>query len=160
MFRKIAVAYNESPEADHALLCAVQLAKSLAAELCTVTVAVELPTYPAFAGAADSSLSQTLANDRAEFYELLEQKARSVAQAQGVELQSHLVEGRESDAIVSFLRRQKTDLLVIGRDGRRRGRQSYRHLVCGVIPEVRNRSGRIDTSNQQHTTICKHAQMS
>jgi len=43
MYRKIAVACNESPEAEHALACAIQLAKSLGAELCTITVAVGLP---------------------------------------------------------------------------------------------------------------------
>lgn len=114
MYRKIAVARNESPEAEHALACAIQLAKSLGAELCTITVAVGLPAYTAFAGAADPSLTQVLASDREKFYEVLEEKARAAAQPQGIELQSHIIEGREVEAIVSFLRRQKTDLLVIG----------------------------------------------
>jgi nucleotide-binding universal stress UspA family protein len=114
MFRKIAVAYNESAEAERALACALQLARNLGAELCTITVEVELPAYTAFAGAADPSLSQVLTNDREKFYEALEEKARATAQPQGVELQCHVVKGREVEAIVSFLRRQKTDLLVMG----------------------------------------------
>jgi nucleotide-binding universal stress UspA family protein len=114
MFRKIAVAYNESPEAEHALLCAIRLAKSLGAELSTITVAAELPAYTAFAGAADPSLSQVLANDRENFYEALGRAARTSAQPYGVEVQSHVVEGREVEAIVDFLRRQKIDLLVMG----------------------------------------------
>jgi nucleotide-binding universal stress UspA family protein len=114
MYRKIAVAYNESPEAEHALVCAIRLAKCLGAELSTITVAAELPAYTAFAGAADPSLSRVLANDQEKFYVQLEEKARATAQPHGVNLLSHIVEGREVEAIVSFLRRQKTDLLVVG----------------------------------------------
>ncbi len=114
MFRKIAVAYNESPEAEHALGCAIQLAKSLGAELSTITVAAELPGYTAFAGAADPALSRVLANDQESFYEALREKARASAELHGVALQSHIVEGGEIEAIVSFLRRHKADLLVIG----------------------------------------------
>jgi len=114
MFRKIAVAYNESPEAERALVCAIQLAKSLDAELSTITVAAELPAYTAFAEAAGPSLSRVLEDDREKFYEVLEKKARASGQPHGVEIQSHIVEGREVEAIVSFLRTHQADLLVIG----------------------------------------------
>jgi len=114
MFRTIAVAYNQSPEAEHALLCAIRLAKSLGAELSTITVAAELPAYAAFAAATGPSLSRVLANDRDKFYEVLEEKARASARPHGVEIQCHVVEGREVEAIVNFLRMQKIDLLVIG----------------------------------------------
>jgi nucleotide-binding universal stress UspA family protein len=114
MFKKIAVAYNESREAEHALLCAIRLAKSLGAELSTITVASELPAYTAFAGAASPSLSRVLADDREKIYALLEGKARTFAQPYGLEIQSHVVQGHEVEAIVNFLRRQKIDLLVMG----------------------------------------------
>jgi nucleotide-binding universal stress UspA family protein len=114
MFKKIAVAYNESPEAERALVCAIQLAKSLGAELRTVTVTVDLPAYTAFAEAADPSLSRVLVDDREKFYAALQQKARVSAQLHGVEVLSHIVTGREVGAIVDFLREQKADLLVIG----------------------------------------------
>ncbi len=114
MFKKIAVAYNESPEAEHALVCAIQLAKSLGAELTTITVAAELPAYTAFAAAGDPSLSHVLADDREQFYEILQRKARSSAQLHGIDLHSHIVEGREVASIVSFLRTHKADLLVVG----------------------------------------------
>jgi nucleotide-binding universal stress UspA family protein len=114
MFRKIAVAYNESPEAEHALVCAVQLAKDMGAELSTITVATELPAYTAFAAAADPALPQVLAEDREKSYAALEGKVRAFAQPHGVDVRSHIVDGREVEAIVSFLRREKTDLLVIG----------------------------------------------
>ena len=114
MFKKIAVAYNESPEAERALVCAIQLAKSLGAELRTVTVTVDLPAYTAFAEAADPSLSRVLVDDREKFYVALQEKARVSAQLHGVEVLSHIVTGREVGAIVGFLREQKADLLVIG----------------------------------------------
>jgi nucleotide-binding universal stress UspA family protein len=114
MFKNIAVAYNESSEAEHALVCAIQLAKSVGADLCTITVAAELPAYTAFAAAGDSSLSQVLADDRSRFYEVLRKKACASAQLHGIELHSHIVEGRQVESIVQFLREHKADLLVIG----------------------------------------------
>ena len=114
MFKKIAVAYNESPEAERALACAIQLAKGVGAELSTITVSAELPAYAAFATAADPSISRMLADDRSRLYEVLQAKASASALLHGIELQNHVVEGREVQAIVSFLRMQKADLLVIG----------------------------------------------
>lgn len=114
MFRTMVVAYNESPEAERALVCAIRLAKSLGSELSTITVAEELPAYTVFAGAADPELPRVLANDRDQLYGLLQAKARSYAQPHGVEIQSHIVEGREVGAILGFLRTHKADLLVIG----------------------------------------------
>lgn len=60
MFRKIAVAYNESPEAKRALVSAIQLAKSLNADVQAVTVMADLPAYTAYAGVADASLTRVL----------------------------------------------------------------------------------------------------
>jgi len=114
MFKKIAVAYNESPEAEHALVSAIQLAKCLGTELSTITVAEELPAYTVFAGAADPALSRILTDDRRSIYEALQEKARAAAQSHGIEVQSHIVEGRQVEAIVRFLRTHKADLLVIG----------------------------------------------
>jgi len=114
MYTKIAVAYNDSPEAERALVCAVQLARSLGAELSTITVATELPAYTAFAAAADLSLPHMLADDRKKSCAELEGNARAFAEPHGVALQSHIVEGREVEAIVNFLRGHGTDLLVIG----------------------------------------------
>ena len=114
MFKKIVVAYDGSPEAEHAFACAIQLAKSLGAELSTITVAMEIPAYTAFAGAADPALLQLLENDRATVYDMLLEKVRCSAQLNGIELQSHLVEGSEVKSVVSFLHTHKADLLVIG----------------------------------------------
>jgi nucleotide-binding universal stress UspA family protein len=114
MFKKIAVAYNESAEAEHAFVCAVKLAATLGAELSTITVTSPLPAYSAFAGAADPALSRALLDDREEQYAQLDEKARAFAQAHAIEVQSHILVGREVATIVGFLRKQGIDLLVIG----------------------------------------------
>jgi nucleotide-binding universal stress UspA family protein len=114
MFRKIVVAYNESPESQRAFLSAIKLAKSLNAELETVTAMADLPAYTAFAGVADSSIVRVLEDDREKFYKKLLDQARVQAESYGIELRSHLTEGRQVEAIVDFLRREKADLLVIG----------------------------------------------
>jgi nucleotide-binding universal stress UspA family protein len=114
MFKKIVIAYNDSQESDRALRAAIQLAKSLDAELHAVTVMTGLPAYAAFAEAADSSLGQVLQQDNASFHDALQQKALKVAQESGIGLRNHGVEGREIDVIVNFLRREKADLLVVG----------------------------------------------
>lgn len=114
MFKRITVAYNETPEAERALISAVQLAKSLGAELRTITVMTDLPAYTAFAAAGDPALPQTLADDRLNFYQSLQEKARALAELHGIEVASSMVEGRHVDAIIHHLREQKADLLVVG----------------------------------------------
>ena len=114
MFKGIAVAYNESAEAQRAFAAAIQLAKSVGAQLQTITVMTDLPSYTAFAGVADPSLPRILNEDRIKFYDALAEKARQSAQAQGLDVVTNLLEGNEVEAIVRFLREHKTDLLVLG----------------------------------------------
>ena len=114
MYKKIVVAYNESPEAQRAFASAVLLAKNLSAELRTVAVMADLPAYTAFAGATDSSLPAILREDRVRYYEALEKKAHQAALDQGIRIHTHTVEGPAIEAIVKFLREQSADLLVVG----------------------------------------------
>ncbi len=113
MFQKIVVAYNESPESERAFIVAMKLAKSLNAELLTVTAMADLPAYTAFAGAADGSIARLLEEDRLKFY-TKQDHARAQVESYGIGFHSYLVEGREVEAIVDFLRQQKADLLVVG----------------------------------------------
>jgi nucleotide-binding universal stress UspA family protein len=114
MFKRIAVAYSESPEAGRALTSAVHLAKTLGAELRAVTILQAPPAYTAYADAADPSLKLIINSDRTQAYERLHSQARETALREGVELETHLLEGEEVDAIVHFLAHHKTDLLVVG----------------------------------------------
>jgi nucleotide-binding universal stress UspA family protein len=114
MFKKITVAYNESPEAGRALASAIYLARTLGAELRALTIIEPPPAYTAFADAADASLGRVLDHDRKAIYERLQAEARRTASREGVELETHLLEGVEVDAIIRFLGQYQTDLLVIG----------------------------------------------
>ena len=113
MFQKLVVAYNQSPESERALTTAIQLARTLGAELHTVTVMADLPAYAAFA-VAGGAPEQLLKDDQLSFYQTLKEKARVAAAVHGLEAHNHLIEGREVEGIVHFLRQQKTDLLVLG----------------------------------------------
>src|SRR6476660_2867029 len=84
MFKRIVVAYNESPEAGRALASAIRLAKLVEAELQVVTVVKELPAYTAYATAADSSLTRTLREDRSQRYEQMQAEVRETALREGV----------------------------------------------------------------------------
>lgn len=114
MFNKIAVAYNESPEASRALATAIRLAKTLGSEVEAITIREDPSAYAAYATAADSSLARILTEDQRERYEQMQAKAQEVALRGGVALVTHLLEGEHCEAIVRFLRDHKTDLLVIG----------------------------------------------
>jgi nucleotide-binding universal stress UspA family protein len=113
MFRKLAVTYNQSPESERALSTAIQLARTLGAELHIITVMADLPSYTAFA-VVGGETTRVLIDDQQKFYEALKDKARSLASYHGIEPHSHLVEGKEVQAIVDILRQQKADLLVLG----------------------------------------------
>src|ERR1700756_361278 len=114
MFPKIAVAYNDSPEANRALKTAIRLAKTLGSELCAITVKQGAPAYTSFANVADPSLARTLDEDQQHRWERLQVEARELASRDGVDLVAHLLEGEECEAIVEFLRDHKIDLVVIG----------------------------------------------
>jgi nucleotide-binding universal stress UspA family protein len=114
MFHTIVVAFNDSAESQRALASAVQLAVSLRAELQAVTVMADLPAYTAYASVVDASITRVLEDDRRMFYEQLQEKARAFADRFGVTLHTHLVEGRQVESIVAYLRERNADLLVIG----------------------------------------------
>jgi nucleotide-binding universal stress UspA family protein len=63
MFHKVVAAYNDSPEAERALISAIKLTKMMNGELQTVTVKADLPGYTAFAGATDPAMSYALQQD-------------------------------------------------------------------------------------------------
>ncbi len=114
MYKNIAVAYDESPEAGRALTTAIQLAKVLGVGLQTITVMEKLPAYTAFAMEADASLTSVLEEDRKKYYGRIQAGARAAGKREGVEVITHAMDGEDADAIISFTCRHKIDLLVIG----------------------------------------------
>lgn len=114
MFQKIVVAVDESREASRALEVAVHLAKRLDADLKAISVIEPLSSYTAFAAVIDSSLSQSLTEDRRQAAEVLLSSARQYASNEDVPLSMDILEGAEVSAIVDYILRTKVDLLVIG----------------------------------------------
>ena len=114
MYKDIAVAYDESPEACRALAAAIHLAKTLGVGLQTITVMEKLPAYTAFATSADPSLTVVLEEDRGRYYERMQAGARAAGKREGVEVITHTMDGEDADAIISFTCQHKIDLLVIG----------------------------------------------
>jgi len=114
MFKNIAVAFDESPQAARALNAALHLATALNTALHVITVTEELPAYTAYGVAGDPSILRTLGEDRLKFYADLQDKAREKAVAESIEATTHLLDGERVDAILHFVHEHKIDLLIIG----------------------------------------------
>lgn len=114
MVRRIAVAYDDSPEAGRAFQAALYLAKALGTELRTITVIEELPAYTGYVAGADASVLRMLQQDRTRFYEELQANVKRLASLEGAAVISELIDGGTVEAIAGFVRAHKIDLLVIG----------------------------------------------
>ena len=100
MYKRIAVAYNESPEARRALASAIHLAKILSAQLALITIMEQPPAYSAYVTAVDPSLARILLDDQYKHYQQLQADARETALREGVEVVLHLLDGEVADCLV------------------------------------------------------------
>ena len=114
MFKRILVAYDESPESGRALLAAIQLAKNLHAELRAVSVQEKLPAYAGYVDAEIPGGTVLLQRQAFEYYQKLQTDAQQAARQEGITLTTELVEGDEIDAVVECVQRTRSDLLVVG----------------------------------------------
>jgi nucleotide-binding universal stress UspA family protein len=114
MFKKIAVAFDESPEAERAFRSAVQLAKFASAELCLITVIEAFPAYIGYISASAPDATHLLVDQRRSFYEDLQSRAKLHAAEAGVSISTELAEGSEVATIVSVVERVDPDVLVVG----------------------------------------------
>jgi nucleotide-binding universal stress UspA family protein len=114
MFSKIVVALNELPESQRALHTAIEFARISDAELATVSILGDPPAYTSFAIVVDSSAPSTIKDALRRAHSELHEKASQLAQEHGVRSKSSIVEGREVQAVLQFLRDERADLLVIG----------------------------------------------
>jgi len=114
MFSKIVVALNESPESQRALRAAIDLARACNAELATVSILGDLPAYTSFAIVVDSGAPSAIKDAHRRVHGELHEKASLLAQEHGVRATGSIVEGREVQAILHYLRVESADLLVIG----------------------------------------------
>jgi nucleotide-binding universal stress UspA family protein len=114
MFSKIVVALNDLPESQRALRTAIELARASAAELATVSILGDLPAYTSFAIVVDPSAPIDMKEERRRAHGELHEKASLLAREHGVLAKGSIVEGREVQAILHFLKDERADLLVIG----------------------------------------------
>jgi nucleotide-binding universal stress UspA family protein len=114
MFSKIVVALNDLPESQRALPTGIELAQAFNAELATVSILGDLPTYTSFAIVVDPTAPDTMKEDRRRAQSELHERASLLAKQHGVRAKGSIVEGREVQAILHFLKDEGADLLVIG----------------------------------------------
>jgi nucleotide-binding universal stress UspA family protein len=114
MFTKIVVAINDLPESQRALNAAIDLARASSAELATVSILGDLPAYAAFAIVVDPNAPGEMKEARRQVHDELHKKASVLAQEHGVRAKGSIIEGREVQAILHFLKDEHADLLVIG----------------------------------------------
>jgi len=114
MFKRILVAYDESPESGRALLTGIHLAKSLNAELRAVSVQEKLPAYDGYIDAEVPGGTAELQQEASQYYRKLQIDAQEAARQEGMSLTTELVEGDEVEAVVECAQRTRSDLLVVG----------------------------------------------
>jgi len=114
MFKRILVAYDESPESGRALLTGIHLAKSLHAELRAVSIQEKLPPYSGYIDAEVPGGTALLRQQASEYYLKLHADAQEAARQTGIVLTTELVEGDEVEAIVECAQRNRSDLLIVG----------------------------------------------
>ncbi len=114
MFEKIAVAFDESPEAERAFRSALSLAQLAGSEIYVVTVIENFPAYMSYVHAEAPGIPKLLTEQRCAFYLDLHQKVKMEAERAGVPLHTELVEGEEVEALLNVLEEIQPNLLVVG----------------------------------------------
>ncbi len=114
MFKKIAVAFDESPEAERAFRSAMNLAQLASSEIYLVTVIENFPAFMSYVYAEAPGVPTLLKEQRRAFYIDLHNKAKTEAEHAGVPLRTALVEGDEVEALLNVLDRIQPNLLVVG----------------------------------------------
>ena len=107
MFSKIVVALNDLPESQRALRAAIDLGRSFSASLGTVSILGDLPAYASFAIIADPAAPATMREDRSRIQAKMHDTATRRARELDVHATSAIVEGRQLQAVLRFLKEEK-----------------------------------------------------
>ena len=137
MYKRMIVAYDESPEAKRALTHAIEMAKLMGAELRLVTVCEPLPAYVAYADAAFPGSQMIMAEQQQDFYKNLHAEAKARAAESGQAADGVIVEGDEVQGIVDSVASWNADLLVIGR---RHHSSPFTRMWGGTVHEIAERT--------------------
>jgi nucleotide-binding universal stress UspA family protein len=114
MFKKIAVAYDESPQAARTFRSALEFAKLTSSELTIITVIERLPAYVSYVSAVAPDVPPILQREKQTFYAELHHKARQEAKQAGVRVRLATIEGNEMEGLLQLIDDVQPDLLVIG----------------------------------------------
>lgn len=114
MFSKIVVALNNLPESQRALRTAIDMAASFNASLATVSILGDPPAYASFAIVVDPDAPDAMQEARRRIHDQLHEEAAKLAREFGVQAHGAVVQGREVQAVLHYLKEEKADLLVIG----------------------------------------------
>jgi nucleotide-binding universal stress UspA family protein len=114
MFKKIAVAFDESPEAGRAFHSALDLAKFSSATVHLITVLEGFPAYMSYVAAVAPNVPVLLREEKRSFYSDLQGKAKAEADRAGVSLFLVIAEGDVVGELLRLIEGIKPDLLAIG----------------------------------------------
>jgi len=137
VYKRVMVAYDESPEAKRALTHAIEMAKLMGAELRLVTVSEPLPAYVAYADVAFPGSTTIMAGEQQNFYNELQEEAKARAAESGVAADGVIVESDEVQGIVDSVTSWNADLLVIGR---RHHSSPFTRMWGGTVHEIAERT--------------------
>jgi len=136
MFRNIMVALDESPESARALQIAISLAKGLLAELTVISVIEPQPAFYSFSVLVYPMSQWRI--DKRDLYSSLQAEARRRAKAQGLWIDTELVDGDEVASILRCAGKKHVDLLILGMPQHKlvmgtTGRRIAEHSPCPVM---------------------------
>lgn len=109
---KILVGLDGSPNSFKALEDAMLLAGLKHAELHTISVE-QLPHFSETVGEVEEEKESEKSK-----YDPIIQKAKEMAAAKSIPLETHIVVGHEVKSVIEFVKKNKIDLLVVGFLGR------------------------------------------
>lgn len=128
MYKRILVGYNGSDGAKQALIAALQLARSLGACVCALSVEGRLPRYAATLGEVEE-----VEEERHAYFDKVQHGALRIAEEQNMHLDTMVLPGPPAETIVEYAREGNFDLIVMGHKGHSR---IHEYLVGAATDRV------------------------
>jgi nucleotide-binding universal stress UspA family protein len=130
VFKRIVVGTDGSETADQAVRQAIKLAKLTGASLSLVSAYQPAPGRRLQAEQAGAPADVQYEIGPREDVNLVLDAAAADAKQQGIEVQTHPVEGDPADAILNVAEETKADLIVVGN----KGMTGARRYLLGSVP--------------------------